>query len=442
MNSLLQYLKGSLTQNDDLFMTEHSFKGVQVILFGLKSLIDLPKTNEVIEHQVTTLDGLNKTAYRLQTLGDKIKDRDEAVSAIFEGKLLIFFKEETNIVISVLPINKELKRSIEVPANQSVLQGGQYSFNEEKEVNIGLIRKEIQSDKLKLKNIKVGNENSKSVSILYYDGKVEQRITDTVWNMLIKNNKMELNHMQDVLKILGLSSWNVVSQIYTTELPQEASKSLLCGKIVLFIDRLPFALVIPNTLYDMFVLEHDRNFTYPLMLFLRILRISGFLLTLILPGLYVALVSVNPEVLRIELALSVAQSREGVPYPAFVEILIMLLTLELILEASVRLPKSVGPTITMVGGIILGQAVVEAKLVSNLLIIILAAVTIANSTIPGVHNNASIRLLKYVILICSANFGMLGILVGLFLVCAYLSSIDTFGVPYLNVLAKDDSSGG
>lgn len=186
----------------------------------------------------------------------------------------------------------------------------------------------------------------------------------------------------------------------------------------------------------MFVLESDRNLPPLIMVALRGLRIVGVLTALLFPGLYVALVSVNPEILRIELALSVAQSRADVPYPALIEILMMLLTLELIIEASVRLPKSIGPTITMVGGIIIGQAVVEAKLVSGLLIIVLAATTIANSTINGLQNSLSIRLFKYIIVILAAIYGVLGLLAGIVLVSAYLASIKAFDVSYLYLHLK------
>jgi hypothetical protein len=192
----------------------------------------------------------------------------------------------------------------------------------------------------------------------------------------------------------------------------------------------------------MFAIENDRNFPLPIMFAIRIIRIIGILVTLISPGLYVALVSVNPEVLQIQLALSVAQSREGVPYPALVEIILMLVILELILEASVRLPKSIGPTITMVGGIILGQAAVEAKLVSNLLIIILAATTIANSTIVGFQNAVSIRLFKYAIVLLAAIFGILGLVAGLVFIGAYLASLNTYGKSYLYLNVKGNESNG
>jgi rubrerythrin len=441
MKPIFQRLKDSLALNDDIFITKITYGELDADIFGLKSLIDLPKTNQLIENQIS--EASKAVANRLHYLGENIADYEQAISALYEGKLLVYIERISEEIISVDPVRKELSRSIEPPSNESVLQGSQYAFIEDLEANIGLLRKHIASEKLQTKNLTIGHDMKRKVSLLYYETKADQTVIKKIVKLLKENSSQEVNHIQDILKLLGLSRWNIVSQISTTELPQETSNSLLSGKIVIFIDRIPFALILPSMISDMFMLENDQNYTYPLMVTIRLLRIVGFFITLILPGLYVALVSVNPEVLRIELALSVAQSREGVPYPAFVEIMIMLIILELILEASVRLPKSVGPTITMVGGIILGQAVVEAKLVSNLLIIILAAVTIANSTIVGVQNSTAIRLLKYIILIFAATFGVLGILVGLFFICAYLASIQTFGIPYLNVaFSKDDYQNG
>ncbi|UOQ48120.1 spore germination protein [Gracilibacillus caseinilyticus] len=140
------------------------------------------------------------------------------------------------------------------------------------------------------------------------------------------------------------------------------------------------------------------------------------------------------------MALSIAQSRQNVPYPSLIEIFLMLLILELILEASVRLPRSIGPTITMVGGIIIGQAVVNANLVSNLLIIILAATTIANFAIVGIQNSFALRFYKYLIVLTSAVYGVFGLLSGMVFIMAYLGSIQTFGVSYLSFKMERDVS--
>lgn len=445
MESVLQEIKDSLGKNDDFFQIEQELGDNSAVILGLKSLVDFPKTLLAIQKQFESrVLNTDTTDQRLYGIGEvKNKDKNEITSLILEGKIILFFKKEQDFVVTVDPISQTLNRSIESPANENILQGPLSSFNEDINTNIGILRKQIVSEKLQVRSYSIGTDQKRSLSLAYYEDRVNSDLLHKILNQIEKNLNKELNNAQDVSKLMGISFWSVVSHFNTTEIPQEASVSLFKGRMVLFVDRMPLAFILPSILWDMFAMENDRNFPFPLMLSIRSLRIIGVLITLIVPGLYVALVSVNPEVLRIELALSIAQSREGVPYPAFVEMIIMLIVLELIMEASVRLPKSIGPTITMVGGIILGQAAVDAKLVSNLLIIILAATTIANSTIVGFQNSISIRIFKYIILILASIYGVLGILAGVFLICTYWASINTLGVPFLNIYySKDEIKSG
>jgi hypothetical protein len=422
MDSFLVEIDASIGGNDDFFQVHQDFGDFSFLLMGLKSLIDVQKTIQAIEEQVSS-----------GTMGELLHDGEEVIEAILEGKLIISSVVGNGSFFSMDAVAKTLNRSIEPPTNENTLQGPLSSFNEDIDTNIGIIRKEIVSKDLNVRSFSGGGGQKRTLSVVYRKDSADRGYVSRVIHQIESNMDQPLHTIQDVTKMLGLSTRTLISPFNTTEAPQEVYRSLEKGKLVLLLDRTPFALILPSDFWDMFFLENDRNFSFPIMVSMRLLRIIGTLLALVLPGLYVALVAVNPEMLRIELALSVAQTREGVPYPAFVETIFMLLILELILEASIRLPKSIGPTITMVGGIILGQAVVEARLVSNLLIIILAATTIANSTIIGFQNSISIRIFKYLILILSSIFGVFGILAGLFAVCAYLAGISTFGVPYLKI---------
>jgi Bacillus/Clostridium GerA spore germination protein len=441
MNSFLLKINESLGDNDDFFQMSRNFGEVRVELLGLKSLIDVNKTIQGMEDQVRSgtmnRDGILQTFHNM---GGALHDEEEVTQAILKGKLILSIVDEKRAVICVDAVAINLNRSIESPTNENTLQGPLSSFNEDLDTNIGIIRKQVVSKDLDVKSYTVGTGQERTLSVVYRHDHANMELVRTVIQQIESNKEKSLHTIQDVTKMLGLSIRSLISSINTTEAPQEVYRYLEKGKVVLFLDRIPFALILPSDFWDMFFLENDRNYSSPIMVSVRLLRIVGTLLALVLPGLYVALVAVNPEMLRIELALSVAQTREGVPYPAFVETILMLLILELIMEASIRLPKSIGPTITMVGGIILGQAVVEARLVSNLLIIILAATTIANSTIVGFQNSISIRIFKYLILILSSIFGVFGILAGLFVVSAYVAGISTFGVPYLNL--KGDSKSG
>ncbi|WP_138752285.1 spore germination protein [Paenibacillus sinopodophylli] len=437
MDSLIQEIKDSLGNNDDFFLQQYTIGEARLLLMGFISLIDLTKSKEALYDNMHNWKlEANTVTSMMDAAGEVIDlDLEKAIMLLMDGKLILFFERECRFVVAE-PVPSLLNRAIESPTNENVLQGAISSFIEDIDTNLGMVRKQVVSRHIKVKNLLAGSSHKKKLSVIYDDSKADIKLVTKMIKQLESSSDHEINNLQHVTRALGLSAWSSVPKFNTTELPAEAAAALGKGRVILFVDRMPFALILPNLIWDMFTLENDRNFPLPLMISIRVLRVIGVLTTLIAPGLYVALVAVNPEVLRIELALTIAQSREGVPYPAIVEMIFMLIILELIIEASTRLPKSIGPTITMVGGIILGQAVVTAKLVSNLLIIILAATTISNSTVVGFQNSLAIRLFKYVIVIMSAMYGVLGLLAGLVLICAYFSSLNTFGISYLNINMK------
>ncbi|MCY9660665.1 spore germination protein [Paenibacillus chondroitinus] len=444
MNPLIKEITNKFLNNDDFFLQQDYFMNTPVILMGFNTMIDLAESREAFHVYTENAISTSQSADELMSLFGEVKENDlnAIVSSIVQGKLILYFSKYNKFVVSQ-PIPKLLNRFTEPPTNENVLQGPLSSFVEDIEQNIGIVRKQVSTDQLFVKSFYVGKDEKKKISLLYCENHVQMELVNNIVRQLEMNLDKDVHNLQNLSKTMGFAAWESFSKFKTTELPLEAAQCLRMGKVVLFVDRLPLALILPSLLWDLFAMENDRNYPLPLMVSVRLLRIIGVLMTLIVPALYVALVAVNPEVLRIELALAVSQSRDSVPYPALVEILLILVILELILEASVRLPKSIGPTITMVGGIILGQAIVAAKLVSNLIIIILAATTIANSTVVGFQNSLSIRLFKYLIVVLAAMYGVLGILAGLVLVCAYLASLNTFGVPYIQInVAKDRTNHG
>lgn len=431
MEETWQRVWEAFQSNGDFFKTEMHYDKLQFFFFGLHSLMDFPSTMKEVERGIINQVDVQEIPEMLISLGQKIEKMEQVQTEILKGNLVSYIPAK-KIFISIKAKQRNLDRAIESPYNESILSGPRNAFNEDLSTNLGLIRKELVTTGLIVNNNRIGGEHKKEISLLYVKEKASPQLVESIVKHLKNKKQKNVETIQDLMKILGISTWSLIPQFHITELPQEVSRALLKGKVAFIIDRIPFALVLPSHLSDLFFSENDRNFLYPMMLMIRGLRMIGIFVAVLAPGLYIALVSVNPEVLRIELALSIAQSREGVPYPALLEVLLMLLVLELILEASVRLPKSIGPTITMVGGIILGQAVVDAKLVSNLLIIVLAATLIANSTIIGFQNSLSIRFFKYIVVFFAAIYGILGIFAGLFIICSYLSSVRAFDRPYIN----------
>ncbi|RIX59378.1 spore gernimation protein GerA [Paenibacillus nanensis] len=439
-----RYIPPPLKEDSDFFIRKTRLSQLSVNIIGYTSLIDLPRTLELLHKQAEsgTVADLNAEAF-MESFGKPVKAPDEStiMTTVTRGDILLYFSEH-DAFISVTPVPKVLTRSIEAPTTENVLRGAISSLVEDIETNIGMIKKHAATQQLRVKSYSIGDREGKRLSLLYREDKLDLALLRAITGKIESRLDWDVKNLQQLSDMLGFSRWSFVTRFNSTELPQEAERGLSQGKAILLLDRMPFALVVPSLLWDLFAVDNDHNFPVLLMYLVRLLRIVGVLTNMIVPGLYVALVSVNPDVLRIELALSIARSRVDVPYPAIVETLLLLIILELILEASIRLPKSIGPTLTMVGGIILGQAVVSAKLVSNLLIIILAATTISSSTVVGFQNSISIRVFKYLILLLSAFYGVLGLLSGLVIICAYLASITSFGIPYLHFYKpKGDSRG-
>ncbi|MFC3801092.1 spore germination protein [Cohnella sp. GCM10012308] len=432
--NLPAFLMSRQELDSDLFLHKTVLAYQPVVLAGYNSQIDLPQTLELLRQLSLNAASADKPLFALESgIGIPMNDpsEQELLNAIAEGNLLVY-SNAGDRCIRLVPVRRTLSRPIEAPTTENVLRGAISAFNEDLDTNIGLIKKHLSSDKLRIRSYVPGREQRRRTVLLYVEGQVPDRLMQAIVQKIEASPERDIPDLEALSDLLGFSKWTLITRYNTTELPQEAASALNKGKAVLLLDRFPFALMLPSLVSDLFVSQSDRNFPAFFRISFQVLRVLGVLANVLLPGLYVALVSVNPEVLRIEIALSIAGSREGVPYPALVETLLLLLILELTLESTIRLPKTIGPTITMVGGIILGQAVVQANLVSNVLIIILAASTIANFTVIGFQNATSIRLYKYLLLVLSAMFGVLGLFVGIVVICAYLGHVSTFGIPYLS----------
>jgi hypothetical protein len=209
------------------------------------------------------------------------------------------------------------------------------------------------------------------------------------------------------------------------------------GKIAVMLDTTGFAILLPVIFNDFFVAMDDKIQLPFIGRFLKLLRVIGVVMTLWLPALYVAFASYNPEFVRVQIALLIAGSRATVPYPSFVEVLIMLIMMEFLTEASLRLPRAIGPTATTVGGLILGQAATEAGLVGNIMIILVSVVAISNFMIPLNMMSFSIRVLKYFFVIAAAMIGLVGVVVCLVGFTMYLCSQRSFGQPYFKMFFID-----
>ncbi|MCS7460504.1 spore germination protein [Paenibacillus doosanensis] len=439
---LKQSIRSAFGNTSDFVYTEAFICGAKAEVCYLETLVDYDDTmNLILTHVPRQPDG---GADPMQDLASSYLTRvcgspEEAVQSIRDGLLVLLPEDGTGCLI-VSPVPIENSRSITEAQTENPIQSSLDSFNEDLTTNLSLIRKKVNTEDLVIRTYRLGSDVRRDAALIYVEGQADPKAVELARQCLDEGQSADVYDIQGLLGVLKQPRFCPFPTYVSSELPSTAMHHLMEGRIVIMMDQFPFSLSFPSIVSDFWNVKTDKNqprlFTY----LYRMIRIVSLIVAVSMPGLYVVLNSVNPELLRIQLAVSITNSREGVPYPVLIELILMLLVIEMVIEASIRLPKSIGPTITMIGGIILGQAVVQARLVSYFLIIVVAASTIAHFTLGTYMNTVSIRIYKYVVIVFSALYGILGLMTSIVLLCFYMGTMTTFEVPYLSLSVKRGKS--
>lgn len=321
-------------------------------------------------------------------------------------------------------------RSVGTPQVEAVISGPQEAFTEQIRVNTSLVRKIIHLPSLVTEFVKVGNASPLQCAVMYLD--------DIANPDLVREVKRRLESIRADYTVTGLmeqliedAPFALVPQVLATERPDRVAAGLIEGHVAIVVDGSPFVLVVPATFFSLMQSPEDAYLRWPFGSFARLLRYAGLFLALLLPAHYVAIVAYHQEFIPTDLLLAMTGSREKVPFPSIVEVLIMELSFELIREAGVRIPGTVGTTLGIVGALILGQAAVAANIVSPILIIVVAVTALGSFAIPNYSFSLSIRVLRFVYIALASVLGLLGILVGFFVHVGLMVNLKSFGVPFL-----------
>ncbi len=332
-------------------------------------------------------------------------------------------------------LNVDEKRGVEEPSTQTIIRGPKDGFNESILTNISLIRRRIKNQHLQFEKYIIGKDTQTTVAIGYINGITNKDILDEVKERI---NKIEASAILDsgnIEEFIIDKSFTPFPLTFSAERPDSIASQLVEGKVAILVDGSPFVIAVPSVFTDFFQATEDYYQPFFMATFVRIIRYMSFMIALVLPSLYVAITTFHHELLPTDLLISVQAQREGVPFPAVVEIFMMELTFEVLREAGIRMPRAVGPTVSIVGALVLGQAAVEAGLVSNVLVIIVAFTAIASFVSPIYNFSIATRLLRFLLIITAAFFGLYGILLSLVIMVTHLTSLRSFGVPYLAPVA-------
>ncbi|MCC3374409.1 spore germination protein [Cohnella sp. REN36] len=358
---------------------------------------------------------------------------DDAIAKLSGGSVLLFVDGAPHGF--ALGLAKWEKRSIEEPAAESIVRGPREGFTETLSDNTSMLRRKIKSPAMKIVPFEVGKLTRTQVLLVYVEGLAAETLIREVRERI---SRIDIDGILESGYIEGLIEDNPLSpfpQIQVTERPDVVSAALLEGRVAILVDGTPFTLIAPSTLFSMLQSPEDYYQRFMIGTLIRWLRYTFFLITLVLPSLYVAILTFHHEMVPTSLLLSIAKSREDIPFPALVEALLMEISFEALREAGVRLPKQVGAAVSIVGALVIGQAATSAGLVSAPMVMVVAITGIASFMIPQYSTGIALRMLRFPIMFLAGMFGLLGLMLGVIAIVVHLCSLRSLGVPYLQPLA-------
>ncbi len=352
----------------------------------------------------------------------------QAVQRVLLGDTLLLLDGVPTLYI-IATRNVKL-RSVSPPDTEPTVTGPRDSFIEDLRTNITLVRRRVNNPNLVIKKSVVGQRSHTEIAVTYLKGVVNYKYVCEVERRL---NNLQID-MPENLAIQNLIADHPHSPFPTTqqtERPDRFVSALLKGRVGIIIDGMPFAVLVPTVLSDLFKATDDYQEKWMTATAIRLLRYIVAFFALSIPAMYIAITAFHPAMIPTPLALAIGISREGVPFPSFLEALIMISFLEIMHEAGIRLPRTVGQAVSIVGGLVIGDATVRAGLVSSPLVIITSFTAIATFSIPDYRLALAIRLLRMPLMAAAASFGMYGLMIALLIIFIHLSNLESFGEPYL-----------
>lgn len=353
----------------------------------------------------------------------------DVLTAVNMGDTAVFLEGSTKALL--IETKGWEHRGVERPQSEQAVRGPQEAFSETLRANTALIRKIIKNEQLTTEISTLGDRTKTIVAIMYMRDLANPDLVAEVKRRL---DSIKTDYIADsgiLSQFIEDNPYNLKPTIFTTERPDRVASKLVEGRVAIIVDGSPFVLVVPTTLYEQLHTGEETYIRWQYGTYLRYLRALAFLVSFLAPGVYLSLVLFHHEMLPTELLLAIAGNREKVPFPSLIEVLLMEISFELIREAGIRLPGVIGATIGIVGALILGQAAVQANIVSPILVILVAITGLASFAIPDYSLSFALRIYRFMYIALGVTLGFFGIAIGLFSQMVLTANLKSFGVPYL-----------
>lgn len=433
---IINKLKEETNNSSYIVYREKYINNIKIDIIYNEVLTDQDKMSNFIYR---SLDHIEKIYQEKELLYDVIKNNisnikikeinnyQDICKYLNNGFVILLIEDDYSLALEV---KKNLTRSIEKPMTETTIRGAMDSFTENIETNIGLIKRRLKTNKLWNEDMELGKYTKNKISILTIKGLTNSKIKDNIINKL---NSLEIDGVTDTGTLKHLIE-NETKTIFptsiTTERPDKVVSSLLRGKTVIIIDNCPFVLIMPIDINDFFLSQDDKDSNYVNNSLTRILRYLAFFITVLTPGIYIALTTFNQEMIPLELLTSFASQRSTVPFPAFFEALLMFVSFEILRESDYRIPNVSNSALSIVGALILGEAAVNAGIVSPIMIIIVAITAISALVIVEPELSNAIKWYRILFMLGGTTIGIFGIFIVFIIFTTNLCSINSYGKSF------------
>ncbi len=433
---IINKLKEETNNSSYIVYREKYINNIKIDIIYNEVLTDQDKMSNFIYR---SLDHIEKIYQEKELLYDVIKNNisnikikeinnyQDICKYLNNGFVILLIEGDYSLALEV---KKNLTRSIEKPMTETTIRGAMDSFTENIETNIGLIKRRLKTNKLWNEDMELGKYTKNKISILTIKGLTDSKIKDNIINKL---NSLEIDGVTDTGTLKHLIE-NETKTIFptsiTTERPDKVVSSLLRGKTVIIIDNCPFVLIMPVDINDFFLSQDDKDSNYINNSLTRILRYLAFFITVLTPGIYIALTTFNQEMIPLELLTSFASQRSTVPFPAFFEALLMFVSFEILRESDYRIPNVSNSALSIVGALILGEAAVNAGIVSPIMIIIVAITAISALVIVEPELSNAIKWYRILFMLGGTTIGIFGIFIVFIIFTTNLCSINSYGKSF------------
>lgn len=434
----LDSLQQLFINSGDIQFQSYTFHSHPVYFITCDSMFDAQLLNEVVIPNVRALFADGRENINQQTLRSSLyipnlqfpKTKEELITLAYTGHVLVYF-EKLQLVVAGNIENKP-NRSPEETRLEVPVKGPRDNFIEDISVNIALIRKRLPTNSLCIEKFELGKRSKTSVALLYFGDIANE---DTLNQLRTQLGEVDIDIVfsgDELMELVNKKTLLFPRSDYTGR-PDNAIQALARGRFIILVDGVAYAVITPVNLFLLLKTSEDFEFPSLQSSIQRLLRLISLLIGLLLPAFWLALTAFHQDQLPVQLLATVIQSNIGLPFPSIFEMLLMLGLFELFREAGLRLPTVIGSTIGVVGGLIIGDAAIRAGLTSPAMIVVIATSTIATYTLVNQSLVTAVTALRVVFVLLTGLMGLFGFYMSLFFTILYLSTIHTFGVPYLNI---------